>query len=142
MSWIGDVAPTRDSSRLPVRASQTDAFVDAADEAVSWSRASAQPIEPAAAMREPSGLTASAAVAGVRIVSTTREAASARWSASTASGSGAPWTLAFLTACDREQDAQLRVDVQVRHRGRRQLPCGRDPRLLLRAVALVEGVRG
>ncbi len=43
---------------------------------------------------------------------------------------------------DREQDAQLRVDVQVRHRGRRKLPCARDPRLLLRAVALVEGQEG
>ena len=91
---MGDVAPTRESSRLPVHASQTDAFVAAADEAASWSRTWALPIEPAVAMWEPSGLTASAAVTGVRIVSTMRDAASARWSASTASGSGAPLTLA------------------------------------------------
>ena len=37
---------------MPVRASQTDAFVDAADAAASWSRAWALPIEPAAAIRD------------------------------------------------------------------------------------------
>ena len=73
-SWIGDLAPTSESSRVPFFVSQTNASVAAGGEPADW----APEVEPAVTRREPSGLTAIAAVAGFLIASTTLYAARAR----------------------------------------------------------------
>ena len=69
--------------------------------------------------------------------SSSRDATTARWSASSASWRTVPSDERVrLDGLAREQDAEFRVDLEVRHRGGGELPRRRDPGLALRPVAL------
>ena len=141
MSSIGDVTPFRESSRRPLFRSHTNAFVAPRGEPVCASATCELEVDPAAATREPSGLTAIAAVAGVRIVRTSREALIASWRASTASGSGAPCTCASSTAAVPSRmlssGSVSRFASDAAASWRAEAIAG----LALRALALVEGVK-
>ena len=69
---------------------------------------------------------------------TIRDAPTARWSASSATGRTEPSTDRVVsTASHRQQDAAFGVDVQVGDRRCRELARLRDPRFILRSSALV-----
>ena len=76
-------------------------------------------------------------------VSTIREAITARWSASSASGSTVPSTeRVVVDRLEREQDAPLRVDLEVRDGGGGELARGRGPLLRLGAPLLARREHG
>ena len=100
------------------------------------------PTEPPVAMRSPRGLHTALPVDSSVMVNRSRSSAIAACRASTASRRTTPSSTGRVDRLHREQDAPLRIDGQVRLRGRRQLAGEGQASLLDRGTALAHRDHG